>query len=144
MPEKKKSEQVRLKTDGAALPTRPPADLISPDEKKAYTYLLDKVRRHAYAEAVDLPALVLASQRLAYARDCRATVADLRKNGTMYQQLPNGTWKPHPALAELRAAESALNTSLGTLYLNPRSRGNARGKGEVDPHDEDRGSVPLR
>jgi hypothetical protein len=123
----------RLKCDGAPLPARPPADLSTAEEKAAYRYLLDKVQRHAFAELVDLPALVLASQRLAHVRFCRAMANELKASGGLFIETEKAGLKPHPILIELRAAESSLNTSLGTLYLNPRSRANARGQGSVDP-----------
>jgi len=121
----------RLRTDGARLPDLPPDDLEGEEEREAYRYLLDKVKRTAYAELVDLPALVLASQRLAHVRFCRKLANEAKRSGNWFIE-NNRKIQAHPILTELRAAESSLNTSLGSLYLNPRSRANARGRGEVD------------
>lgn len=70
---------------------------------------------------------------------------DVLSKGEIYITGGNGQTKFHPVFAELRAAEHGLNQSLGSLYLTPRSRNNARtGGNKIDPYADNRNAAGKR
>lgn len=129
-----------IKTSGRPLPLRPPAQLKSKEEKAAWAQILRLFSEgHAWAEFVDMAAVILCAQRLAYVEWLQGIKRKVIKDGEELVPGGNGQVKFHPIFAELRAAEHGLNQSLGSLYLTPRARNNARSGGhDVDLYADNR------
>lgn len=128
------------KTSGRRLPTKPPPQLKDKGEKAAWAHLLHLFAEgHAWAEYVDLAAVVLCAQRMAHLDWLQASKREVIKAGKEIVSGGNGQIKFHPIFAEVRAAEHGLNQSLGSLYLTPRARNNARtGGNDVDKYADNR------
>lgn len=128
------------KTSGRQLPKKPPKILTSKLEKKAWAELWEIFAGgHAWAEHVDIAACVLCAQRMASVEHLQTIAKQVIQDKQEIIKGGNGQVKIHPIFAELRAAEHGLNQSLGSLYLTPRARNNARtGGAPVDPHADRR------
>jgi hypothetical protein len=120
-------------TDGALLPESPPAALVTDLEKLCYSLLREDLTRLNCALAVDIRAVVLAARRMALADRFSGMVANL-KDDQLTTVGGNGQERMHPVFAELAKANNALNQSLGSLLLTPRSRSSSRlAKGDSVP-----------
>ena len=112
--------ETKLKTDGAILPQDPPTLLGTDAERLAYSRIRADLGRSGFAQACDLEQVLLLCRRLARAER-------LTHEASQLTSMMLGD-KIHPILAELRALESAIQSSLGAMCLCPRARSSSRAK----------------
>lgn len=121
--------EVTLKTDGAILPQEGPPRLGTEPERAAYLRIRADLARTGFAQRCDLEQVVLLCRRLARAERLSLEVSQLAS-----MMLGD---KIHPLVGELRALETAIQSSLGALCLCPRARSSSRAKAsEVEPEIE--------
>ena len=112
--------EVKLKSDGATLPDAPPSALGNEGERLAYSRIRADLARTGFAQRCDLEQVVLLCRRLA-----RAERLTNEANSLPSMMLGD---KIHPLIGELRALETAVQSSLGALCLAPRARSSSRAK----------------
>ena len=112
--------EVKTKTDGAILPVTPPDLLTGPGERAAWVRIRGDLARSGFSQRCDLEQVVLLCRRLARAERLTLEVSQLASM-MMGERL-------HPLVGELRALESAIQSSLGACCLCPRARSSSRAK----------------
>ena len=112
--------EVKTKTDGATLPETPPTLLGNDGERAAWVRIRGDLARSGFSQRCDLEQVVLLCRRLARAERLTLEVSQLASM-MMGERL-------HPLVGELRALESAIQSSLGALCLCPRARSSSRAK----------------
>ena len=112
--------ETKLKTDGAILP-QDPATLLGTDaERAAYLRIRGDLARTGFAQRCDLEQVLLLCRRMG-----RAERLTHEANALPSMMLGD---KLHPLIGELRALETAIQSSLGALCLAPRARSSSRAK----------------
>ena len=112
--------EVKTKTDGAILPVTPPDSLTGAGERAAWVRIRGDLARSGFAQRCDLEQVLLLCRRMARAEKLAHEVNQLASM-MMGERL-------HPLVGELRALESAIQSSLGALCLAPRARSSSRAK----------------
>ena len=112
--------ETKLKTDGATLPETPPSLLGNDGERAAYLRIRGDLARTGFAQRCDLEQVLLLCRRMARAEKLSHEVSQL-DSMMMGDRL-------HPLVSELRALETAVQSSLGALCLAPRARSSSRAK----------------
>jgi hypothetical protein len=112
--------EVKTKTDGAILPVTPPDLLTGPGERAAWVRIRGDLARSGFSQRCDLEQVVLLCRRLARAERLTLEVSQL-------PSLMLGE-RLNPLVGELRALESGIQSSLGSLCLLPRARSSSRAK----------------
>ena len=112
--------EVKTKTDGATLPETPPTLLGNDGERAAYLRIRGDLARTGFAQRCDLEQVLLLCRRMARAERLTLEVSQLAS-----MMLGD---KIHPLIGELRALETAIQSSLGALCLAPRARSSSRAK----------------
>ena len=112
--------EVKTKTDGATLPEIPPTLLGNDGERAAYLRIRGDLARTGFAQRCDLEQVLLLCRRMARAEKLSHEVSQL-DSMMMGDRL-------HPLVSELRALETAVQSSLGALCLAPRARSSSRAK----------------
>ena len=112
--------ETKLKTDGAILPQDPPTLLGTDAERAAYLRIRGDLARTGFGQKCDIEQVLLLCRRLARAERLTLEVSQLASM-MMGERL-------HPLVGELRALESAIQSSLGALCLCPRARSSSRAK----------------
>ena len=119
--------ETKSKTDGARLPETPPPLLGTDAERAAYSRIRGDLARSGFAQRCDLEQVLLLCRRMA-----RAERLTLEVNALPTMMLGD---KIHPLIGELRALESAIQSSLGALCLAPRARSSSRAKASAVEQD---------
>ena len=119
--------ETKLKTDGATLPETPPSLLATDAERAAWVRIRADLARSGFAQRCDLEQVLLLCRRLARAEILSHEVSQLTS-----MMLGD---KIHPLVGELRALETAIQSSLGALCLAPRARSSSRAKSVEVPLD---------
>ena len=112
--------EVKTKTDGAILPVTPPDSLTGAGERAAWVRIRGDLARSGFAQRCDLEQVLLLCRRMA-----RAERLTHEANALPSMMLGD---KIHPLIGELRALETAIQSSLGALCLCPRARSSSRAK----------------
>ena len=112
--------ETKLKTDGAILPQDPPTLLGNDGERAAYLRIRGDLARSGFAQRCDLEQVLLLCRRMG-----RAERLTHEANALPSMMLGD---KLHPLIGELRALETAIQSSLGALCLCPRARSSSRAK----------------
>ena len=112
--------EVKTKTDGATLPETPPTLLGTEPERAAWVRVRADLARSGFAQRCDMEQVLLLCRRMARAEKLSHEVNQLAS-----MMLGD---KIHPLVGELRALESAIQSSLGALCLAPRARSSSRAK----------------
>ena len=112
--------ETKLKTDGATLPETPPTLLGTEPERAAWVRVRADLARSGFAQRCDMEQVLLLCRRMARAEKLSHEVNQLAS-----MMLGD---KIHPLVGELRALESAIQSSLGALCLAPRARSSSRAK----------------
>ena len=112
--------ETKLKSDGAKLPEEPPPLLGTEGERAAYLRIRGDLARSGFAQRCDLEQILLLCRRMA-----RAERMTHEANSLPSMMLGD---KIHPLIGELRALETAVQSSLGALCLAPRARSSSRAK----------------
>lgn len=111
--------ETKSKTDGATLPET--ATLLGTEaERAAYSRIRGDLARVGFAQRCDIEQVLLLCRRLARAERLSHEVGLL---GTLMMGE-----RLHPLVGELRALETAIQSSLGALCLAPRARSSSRAK----------------
>lgn len=128
----KPGRRAKPKTDQSSIPEAP--GHLTEEERKHYKSLVDDLNRSAFAVGIDAKSICLAASRLARLDLLRRLWGNLPES-EYWIKTENGATKAHPLFAELRHAERAVDSSLVTLFLTPKSRSASRigGVRDVDP-----------
>lgn len=113
-----KGGDIKHRQDGIELSFDPPESLVSDSERKAWHRLRSDLARVGGSHKCDSEQVALLARRIA-----RAEMLSIVANQLVSPMLGE---KIHPILSELRALESGIQSSLGSMNLTPRSRSVSR------------------